>query len=260
MCRRLTPCVDRTGRGLAHPSLNGGVVVVLMGVLASARCGIAVAQPAASAVPVRGAVASRTFLPGDDSMSLWRQTVSQIVAEAPVTRLRSPLTDVSPPIDGVIETDWVPVAGGGPAATRERAVFHFVPIHGGALLETAIETAMGSAATPPLRLPSMADASSILRPVATDVVTAAAWEPGQPLPDGAVRQLPPVDSLGFAPSQPGFAAIPTMPPAYPNTWAPFAMPQSSTIARGLRKVGRDYVNFYSCESLVCLSAAFGAGP
>lgn len=57
---------------------------------------------------------------------------------------------------------------------------------------------------------------------------------------------------------PGSDGIVNMPPAYPNTWAPFSVPTHPAMSRFAKKVVDDYRFFYSCESLVCVGGAVGA--
>jgi membrane-associated phospholipid phosphatase len=205
----------------------------------------------------------RVFLKGDDSMALWRQTVGRAVGEAPITRLRSPDFDPTHPAEGIIETSWVPFSGGtGTRPMQKRGIAHFLPDTGGAWLETVTETSYETVSSAPLGLPSVTDASPLLRPVAQRVQPVAMWtpDPNLPRPSGLeVAQLPPVSPPVMPGPAFGTEPIPTMPPAYPDSWAPFALPSHPTMSRALRKVGSDYRNFYSCESLVCITAAFGAG-
>ncbi len=53
--------------------------------------------------------------------------------------------------------------------------------------------------------------------------------------------------------------IPTMHPSYPDDYAPFAPLRAKGFKTAFHKVVSDYRNFYSCESLVGLTAVFGAG-
>ena len=66
-----------------------------------------------------------------------------------------------------------------------------------------------------------------------------------PAAGGAVTMLPPLDRQVFAP------------PVSPEP--PWAHSQHPRLARAGYKVLEDYRNFYACEGLVCLTAAFGAG-
>jgi len=52
---------------------------------------------------------------------------------------------------------------------------------------------------------------------------------------------------------------PTMHPSYPDHYAPFAPLQSRGFKKVVHNVISDYRNFYSCESVVGLTAVFGAG-
>jgi len=241
------------GRGWTFLLAMASAILVATGEFASA-------QPAAVSSGGLTVTTRRAFLQGDDTMALWRQTVTRVAAGAPVTRLRSPVLTPTPSIEGLIETGWTSARSDRAAVTQRRSIIHFVPDTGGAWLDTATETAVG----PPLPLPSVTEASPLLRPMATDIrQVQMMWTPdsvgGTPSTAG-IELLPPVTppaSTELAPLGP--TGVPTMPPAYPNTWAPFAVPSHPALSRAFRKVGSDYRNFYSCDSLVCVTAAFGAG-
>ena len=135
-------------------------------------------------------------------------------------------------------------------------LFRSLPTQGGAWLETETETALEITVPQPLALPSATGSSALFEAVGPVVPAVAMTGPESPIRLAQYGVVPLPGSA--APPQPG-AGIATMPPAYPDTWAPFAMPQHAALSRGLRKIGSDYVNFYSCDSLVCVAAAFGAG-
>ena len=135
-----------------------------------------------------------------------------------------------------------------------------LPGVGGGWLGTVEETSLRPSSEQVLPLPSVTDDAALLGTSAGAVRTVAMWIPDPGLPSGAdpeVVQLPPVSPESF--EDQAAEPVVTMPPAYPNNWAPFAIPMHPVISRSLRKVGSDYRNFYSCESLVCITAAFGAG-
>ena len=219
--------------------------------------------------PTTGSVArvvipsDRVFVSGEDQSALWHQTVSRVSAEAPAIRIRSPDLSQSPPVDGLIETSWVgmPNAKASPNA-RRRAVVHFTPDEGGAWLET--ETTSEMTMPEPLPLSSAIESSSFFGSRQTHVqqvamLSAEGWAADDnpiELAQFTGSGLPTAD--GVAPL-PGADGIVTMPPAYPNSLSPFSFPTHPALSRAVRKVGSDYKNFYSCDSLVCVAAAFGTG-
>jgi len=221
------------------------------------------AQPAAIYAARPASAPDRVFLAGDDQSVLWRQTVSRVSAEAPPIRIRSPDASQSPPVEGLIETSWVGLAhASADPNVRRRAVVHFIPEEGGAWLET--ETTVATTTPAPLTLPSATESSSFFSPRQTQVQHAAWMSSDGDAPSESLVQLaqysaaPQPMADGIVPL-PGSGGIATMPPAYPNSWAPFSIPTHPALSRAARKVGSDYKNFYSCESLVCVTAAFGAG-
>ena len=205
----------------------------------------------------------RVFVSGEDQSALWRQTVSRVSAEAPAIRIRSPDPSQSPPVDGLIETSWVgmPNAKASPNA-RRRAVVHFTPEEGGAWLET--ETAFEMTMPEPLPLPSATESSSFFSSRQAPVQQVAMLSTDGGAANDNSIELAQFTSSGF-PTADGVAPLPgsdgimTMPPAYPNSLSPFSFPTHPALSRAVRKVGSDYKNFYSCDSLVCVTAAFGAG-
>jgi len=223
------------------------------------------ARPAAIYAAHPAPTPNRVFLAGEDQSALWRQTVSRVSAEAPTIRIRSPDASQRPPVEGLIETSWVGLPNASAASNeRRRAVVHFTPEEGGAWLET--ETTFATTTPAPLTLPSATESSSFFstRQSPAQVQQAGIFSAGQGAGNDTTIELaqftfgaqPTVD--GLAPS-PGGDGIVTMPPAYPNSLAPFSFPTHPALSRAVRKVGSDYKNFYSCDSLACVTAAFGAG-
>jgi membrane-associated phospholipid phosphatase len=148
-----------------------------------------------------------------------------------------------PPRDGLIESAWVEP----PVTTRQawpprrqRVVVRVAPTAGGAMVAAAVETqsltgAAGGGTGVELvgdwRADGAGDAAGLTAQLAAVV------------PAGAVQPLPPLDREMFLPAR--------EPP-----WAGSSHPR---LARAGYRILEDYRNFYDCESLVCLSAAFGAG-
>jgi membrane-associated phospholipid phosphatase len=145
----------------------------------------------------------------------------------------------------VIESAWVEPPGGplaGATPQRQRVIVRVVPSPGGAWVDAALQTQ--SLATAPAGNAEIGLVSAW--ETAPDkgnmtVQLAAQLAPGADV----VTTLPPVDSREmFAPPQ---AKLP---------WTDSQFPR---VSRAGYKVLDDYRNFYSCEPLVCLTGAFGAG-
>jgi membrane-associated phospholipid phosphatase len=185
------------------------------------------------------------FLPVGDGQTLWRQTLATVAAEWPIVRAVEP--DFASPRGraGVIESAWVEPPGG-PLATqspqRQRVVVRVVPAAGGAWIDAAIQTQ--SLATAPAGNAEIGLVGTWeTQPDSGDMTVRLASQ----LAPGAdvVTTLPPIDGREFlAPPQPKLP------------WAGSNFPR---VSRAGYKVLDDYRNFYSCEPLVCLTAAFGAG-
>ncbi|MGB8854995.1 MAG: phosphatase PAP2 family protein [Pirellulales bacterium] len=185
------------------------------------------------------------FLPVADGQALWRQTLATVAAEWPIVRADAP--DFSTPAGrpGVIESAWVEPPGGpltGATPQRQRVIVRVVPSPGGAWIDAALQTQ--SLATAPAGNAEIGLVSAWETEPDKGNMTvqfAAQLAPGADV----VTTLPPVDSREmFAPPQ---AKLP---------WADSQFPR---VSRAGYKVLDDYRNFYSCEPLVCLTGAFGAG-
>ena len=217
---------------------------------ASLRAGEPPSAPAVfaggpDAVP---ADATGVFVPAADGMTLWRRTLDLIGAEWPVVRVVEPDLLGQPPRSGIVESAWVEpsvtdAAGAGRAwpPSRQRLVVRFVPALNGAWIDAVVETQA---------LTGEAAGGAGIELVGT-------WLSGRRsesvAPQLAARLSPaavPVQSLPAA----GCTAF--APPADEPPWARSRYPR---LSRAGHKVWNDYRNFYSCESLVCLTAAFGAG-
>ncbi|MFM7109253.1 MAG: hypothetical protein ACKOZU_11780, partial [Planctomycetaceae bacterium] len=182
------------------------------------------------------------FLPAADGAALWRRTVDTVSADWPVVRVVDPDFFREPPRSGLLESAWVEPPGEAAGAwppRRQRLVVQLIPDTHGAWLDAALETQSLGAAEPGVEL-------------------AAGWVP-QPAPDDVTLRLAAVVSPAVEPVVP-LPAIDRETFAVPGPqeppWAGSRFPRA---ARAGYKVLEDYRNFYSCESLVCLTAAFGAG-
>ena len=202
------------------------------------------------------------FLPSDNGTRLWRQTLDTVSADWPIVRTVEPDFRSVPPREGVIESAWLeppesaPTVRGLPTSSkawpprRQRVVVRVVPAANGAWIDAIVETqsiADAYATSEPggveltggwPTVGSGGDRTNITTTLAARMATA---------PGGVAE---PVYSLP-ALEEDGFVGGPAEPP-----WAHSQHPR---LARAGYKVLEDYRNFYSCESLTCITAAFGAG-
>ena len=201
------------------------------------------------------------FLPAADGQRLWQQTLETVSADWPVVRKVEPDFRAVPPREGVIESAWVepPDASAAPGTLptsarawpprRQRVVVRVVPAVNGAWIDAIVETqsiADAHAPAGPGRIElaggwptatSTGDRTNITTTLAARMATA---------PGGVaepIYSLPALESeMGHGPAEP--------------PWAHSSYPR---LSRAGHKVLEDYRNFYSCESLTCITAAFGAG-
>ena len=187
------------------------------------------------------------FLPAADGAALWQQTLDTVAADWPVVRAVAPDFRGTPPRDGRIESAWVEPAGQSLQSwppRRQRVVVKVAPAVGGAWVDAAVETqSLTGQAAGGNGVELVGDWRS--EPGAASAGLAASLAANFPAAGAAVTSLPPLDREVFAPP------LSQAPP-----WAGSRYPR---LARSGYKVLEDYRNFYSCDSLVCLTAAFGAG-
>jgi hypothetical protein len=202
------------------------------------------------------------FLPSDSGTKLWRQTLATVSADWPIARTVEPDFRATPPREGLIESAWLepqdsmPAARGLPTTAqswpprRQRVVVRVVPAANGAWIDAIVETqsisdAYSTSAPGGVELTggwptvsSGADRNNITTTLAARMATAPGGvaEPVYSLP--ALEE----DGISGGPAEP-----------------PWAHSQHPRLARAGYKVLEDYRNFYSCESLTCITAAFGAG-
>jgi hypothetical protein len=202
------------------------------------------------------------FLPSDSGTKLWRQTLATVSADWPIVRAVEPDFRATPPREGLIESAWIEPQDSMPAARalpttaqswpprRQRVVVRVVPAANGAWIDAIVETqsiadAYSTSAPGGVELTggwptisSGADRNNITTTLAARMATAPGGvaEPVYSLP--ALEE----DGIGRGPAEP-----------------PWAHSQHPRLARAGYKVVEDYRNFYSCESLTCITAAFGAG-
>ena len=202
------------------------------------------------------------FLPSDSGTKLWRQTLATVSADWPIVRTVEPDFRATPPREGLIESAWLEPQGSMPAARglpttdnawpprRQRVVVRVVPAVNGAWIDAIVETqsiadAYSTSAPGGVELTggwptisSGGDRTNITTTLAARMATAPGGvaEPIYSLP--SLEE----DGIGGGPAEP-----------------PWAHSQHPRLARAGYKVLEDYRNFYSCESLTCITAAFGAG-
>jgi len=185
----------------------------------------------------------RVFLPASERVASWRRAVASVGSEWPLIRVVEPDFLGDPPKAGLVETAWVEPPHAEPAEwppLRQRMLVTVIPARDGAWLDAAVETQSLAAATPQ---DGVELAGWSTRPETHDVavmLTSAVSSGIDP-----VVPLPPLDREVF------IAPGPREPP-----WADSRFPRA---AREGYRILEDYRNFYSCESLVCISAALGAG-
>ena len=226
---------------------------------ASEERGIEAAGPA-TATPKRS---GGMFLPSDNGTKLWRQTLATVSADWPIVRTVEPDFRATPPREGLIESAWLEPSDSAPAARglpntaqawpprRQRVVVRVVPAINGAWIDAIVETqsiadAYATSTPGGVELtggwPTVAaggDRTNITTTLAARMATA---------PGGVAEPVYSLPALEEDGGLNGGAAEP-----------PWAHSQHPRLARAGYKVLEDYRNFYSCESLTCLTAAFGAG-
>ena len=199
------------------------------------------------------------FIPDTDPQELWRETRASVAAEWPLARVVEPDFADRSSGQGVIESAWVeppaepPVPGVIPTSPnlsqprRQRLIVRYSPGTAGAWIEAMLETQ------------SIAEAHAPAGPGRVELI--GGWRTEQPLSGSrdvttmlVARLAPAADPIYSLPrlSSDGIDGVADREPP----WAHSGYPR---LARSGYKVVEDYRNFYSCDSLVCLTAAFGAG-
>ena len=199
------------------------------------------------------------FIPDTDPRELWRQTRASVAAEWPLAKVVEPDFADRSLGQGVIESAWVeppaeplvpgviPTSPGFSPPRRQRLIVRFSPAATGAWIEAMLQTQ------------SIAEAHAPAGPGRVELI--GGWRTEQPLSGSrdvttmlVARLAPAAEPIYSLPrlSGDGIDGIADREPP----WAHSAYPR---LARSGYKVVEDYRNFYSCDSLVCLTAAFGAG-
>jgi len=199
------------------------------------------------------------FIPDSDPRELWREARAAVAAEWPLARVVEPDFSVRGSGQGVIESAWVeppaeplvpgviPTSPNLSQPRRQRLIVRYSPGTAGAWIEAMLETQ------------SIAEAYAPAGPGRVEL--SGGWQTEQPL--SGSRDVTTMLVARLAPAAEPIYSLPRLssdgiegnadrePP-----WAHSAHPR---LARTGSKIVEDYRNFYSCESLVCLTAAFGAG-
>jgi hypothetical protein len=207
--------------------------------LAGAVVGLLAALPSVIGRGDDGSV----LLPTTDGDELWRRTIASVASEWPVANAVAP--DFRSGRAGLIESAWVEPSGDAVAVwppVRQRTVVRVAPAPGGAWVDAAIETqSLSGAAAGGQGIELVGDWQTVNRTEDVTVQLAAQLSPAT----DPIYALPPLDRQELLP-----------PPAAELPWTRSQYPR---LSRAGHKIWNDYRNFYDCEGLVCLSAAFGAG-
>lgn len=199
------------------------------------------------------------FLPAENGRKLWERTLATVSAEWPVARVVEPDFTSIPPRPGVIESAWIERSPAVRSASwphwpveRHRAIVRLVPSAGGAWLEGVIETRS---------LPADGEPSANALPLdaVTGIEPVGSW---QDEPTGSLesrRLTMGLASRMRAPEEVVYALPSLEEPVVGPPRTPWADSRHPRIARAWHVVVEDYHNFYGCESLAGLTAAFGAG-
>jgi len=215
-------------------------------------------QSPSEEVPTPPPAASQgTFLPSQNGRLLWNQTLATVSSDWPIMRTVEPDFASLPPRAGLIESAWVePPAESATSGSlavapnwppkRQRVVVHVTPAVNGAWIDAVVETqsiAEAHADAGPGRVTLTGGWQTVAGSGSETNISARL----------AARMAPGVEPIYSLPSLDGQleTASSNEPP-----WADSNHPR---MARFGYKVLEDYRNFYSCESLVCLTGAFGAG-
>ena len=244
----------RHRRARCRPS-RGVALGCLLLLASGAREGALWAEERSAATMEAGGM----FIPDTDPRELWRETRASVAAEWPLARVVEPDFADRSSGQGVIESAWVeppaepPVPGVIPTSPglspprRQRLIVRFSPGATGAWIEAMLETQ------------SIAEAHAPAGPGRVELI--GGWRTEQPLSGSrdvttmlVARLAPAADPIYSLPrlSSDGIDGVADREPP----WAHSGYPR---LARSGYKVVEDYRNFYSCDSLVCLTAAFGAG-
>ena len=202
------------------------------------------------------------FLAAEDGHAIWEKTIKTVATDWPVIKTIPPDFDSIPPRAGRIVSAWVELPPSGKRQgelvdglsaswphwpqQRQRVVVQVLPAANGAWVDAVVETQ------------PLASNDASLMP--ERVVLTGGWETdlrGQQSSDATTDlaqrmnlESEPVYSL---PTPPEIISSQTV---QKQPWVGSKFPR---LSRTSHQIFQDYRNFYSCENLTCVTAAFGAG-
>ena len=256
----LPRCDAATRRPLLRCA-RGLFVLCGVGWAGGAACGAEPLVPPGSADPAARAAPADSggmFLQSDSGAALWRQTMATVSADWPIVRAVEPDWAAVPPREGLIESAWVEppatrsASAGLPSSVqawppqRQRVVVRVMPAVQGAWIDAIVETQ------------SITDLATGQGP--GSVTLTGGWQTDAA--PGSTANITTLLAARMAPTSDPVYALPPPESAgmlAPRNELPWARSKHPRAARFGYKVLEDYRNFYSCDSLVCLTAAFGAG-
>jgi len=201
------------------------------------------------------------FLSSEDGHEIWDKTVKTVAADWPIIKMVPPDFDSVPPRAGKLESAWVEVPHAAVPGDmmngfdapwphwpqqRQRVVVQVLPAANGAWVDAVVETQ-----------PLAANDASLMP---DRVVLTGGWVTdlqGRSSVDATVDLA---QRMEFE-SDPVYA-LPTPPEiisSHKTRQLPWEGSRFPRLSRTGRKIFQDYKNFYSCENLACVTAAFGAG-
>ncbi len=202
------------------------------------------------------------FLSAEDGHAIWEKTIKTVANDWPVIKTIPPDFDSIPPRAGRIVSAWVEQLPSGKrqggladglsaswphwSQQRQRVVVQVLPAVNGAWVDALIETQ-----------PLASNDASLM---SERVVLTGGWETdlrGQQSVDATTELAQRMDLE----SEPVYS-LPTPPEIISSQTVqkqPWAGSRFPRLSRPGHKIFQDYRNFYSCENLTCVTAAFGAG-
>lgn len=202
------------------------------------------------------------FLSAEDGHAIWEKTIKTVANDWPVIKTIPPDFDSIPPRAGRIVSAWVEQLPSGKrqggladglsaswphwSQQRQRVVVQVLPAVNGAWVDALIETQ-----------PLASNDASLM---SERVVLTGGWETdlrGQQSVDATTELAQRMDLE----SEPVYS-LPTPPEIISSQTVqkqPWAGSRFPRLSRTGHKIFQDYRNFYSCENLTCVTAAFGAG-
>ncbi len=202
------------------------------------------------------------FLTAEDGHAIWEKTIKTVATDWPVIKTIPPDFDSIPPRAGRIVSAWIERPPPGKRQDdlvdgfrtswphwpqqRQRVVVQVLPAVNGAWVDAVVETQ------------PLASNDASLMP--DRVVLTGGWETdlrGQQSVDATTDLAQRMDLE----SEPVYS-LPTPPEIISSQRVqkqPWVGSKFPRLSRTGHKIFQDYRNFYSCENLTCVTAAFGAG-